>query len=231
VTTIPIVALDVPDQAAALSIVDALGDGCRFYKVGAELFTAVGPKIVNEIRSRDAEVFLDLKYHDIPNTVAGAVRNAARLGVRLLTLHAAGGTAMLSAAVEAAAEAEHCSLFAVTVLTSMDAVDIASVWGRPEALNLSDEVSRLAATAFACGLAGVVCSGREAATVKAQLGSAFGVLIPGVRFEGGHTHDQARTVTPREAAAAGADYVVVGRAVTSAPNRLAAMREVCAQLR
>jgi len=231
VTTTPIVALDVPDREAALSVIDDLGESCRFYKVGAELFTGAGPKIVQEIRSRGADVFLDLKYHDIPNTVAGAVRGAARLGVRLLTVHALGGMAMLSAAVGAAAEGERCSVFGVTVLTSMTTADVAQLWGRSGPFDLSEEVNRLAEIAHAAGLDGIVCSGREAAGVKARLGSPFGVLIPGVRFDGGATHDQSRTVTPREAAATGADYVVIGRAVTAARDRRAAMREVCDQLR
>jgi orotidine-5'-phosphate decarboxylase len=230
-STVPIIALDVPDQQAALSILDELGESCRFYKVGAELFTSTGPQIVREVRARGAHVFLDLKYHDIPNTVAGAVRNAARLGVRLVTVHAAGGPAMMSAAAKAAADVEQCSVFAVTVLTSLDAADVAEIWGRGESVNVSNEVSRLAAVARDAGVAGIVCGGREAVTVKSRLGAAFGVLVPGVRFAGGATHDQSRTVTPREAAAAGADYVVVGRAVLAASDRRAAVAEVCAQLR
>ena len=230
-STVPIVALDVPTAQAALGLIDELAETCRFYKVGAELFTAEGPRIVHEIRDRGANVFLDLKFHDIPNTVAGGVRSAARLGARLVTVHAAGGEAMLVAAAKAAAEGEHCSVFAVTVLTSLDAADIATIWGREQSLVVADEVRRLSGIAREAGLAGVVCSGREAATVKAQFGSSLGVLIPGVRFEGGVAHDQSRTVTPREAAAAGADYVVVGRAVTAAADRRSAMREVCTQLR
>lgn len=229
-STVPIVALDFPDQQSALQVVDELGDDCRFYKVGAELFTALGPRMLREIRALGADVFLDLKYHDIPNTVSGAIRSAARSGVRLLTVHAAGGPTMLSAAAKAAAEVEECSVFAVTVLTSLDAAEIAATWGRG-ALDVSEEVSRLALMARDAGVHGVVCSGREAAAVKGRFGAEFGVLIPGVRFEGGPAHDQSRTVTPREAAATGADYVVVGRAVTGATDRRAAMREVCAQLR
>jgi orotidine-5'-phosphate decarboxylase len=230
VSTVPILALDVSDREAALALVDELGETCRFYKVGAELFTAVGPQIVAEIRDRNADVFLDLKFHDIPNTVAGAVRNAARLGVRLLTVHAAGGGAMLAAAAKAAADAEHLDVFAVTVLTSLDAAAIGDVWGRSERMDLSVEVGRLAAVAHAAGLTGVVCSGHEAAAIKGRFGPKLGVLIPGVRLPGGAAHDQSRVVTPREAAAAGADYVVVGRAVTGASDRRAAMREICGQL-
>jgi len=229
-STVPIVALDFPDQQTALAMVDELGDACRFYKVGAELFTAVGPQVLREVRARGADVFLDLKYHDIPNTVSGAVRSAARCGVRLVTVHASGGAAMLTAAANAAAEAEACSVFAVTVLTSLDAAEIAAAWGRGT-LDIADEVSRLALMARDSGVDGIVCSGREAGAVKAQLGAEFGVLIPGVRFAGGAVHDQSRTVTPRQAAATGADYVVVGRAVSGAADRRGAMREVCAQLR
>jgi orotidine-5'-phosphate decarboxylase len=231
VTTVPIVALDVSDRQAAISLVDELGSDCRFYKVGAELFTAVGPRIVLDIREREADVFLDLKYHDIPNTVAGAVRSAASLGVRLLTVHAAGGSAMLAAAATASRESEQCEVLAVTVLTSLNAADVATSWGRRDALEISDEVSRLAAMANEAGIGGVVCSGQEAAAIKAQFGSRLKVLIPGVRFSGGATHDQSRTVTPQHAAAAGADYVVVGRAITAASDRRAAMREVWAQIR
>jgi orotidine-5'-phosphate decarboxylase len=230
VSTIPIVALDVADQRSAVALIEELGASCRFYKVGAELFTACGPQIVVDVRERGAEVFLDLKYHDIPNTVAGAVRSAVALGVRLLTVHASGGAAMLRAAVEAVPAPARCAIYAVTVLTSLDATAVGSAWGRAEPLDVPQEVARLARLAQAGGVAGVVCSGREARNVKTVFGETFGVLIPGIRLSGGATHDQSRTVTPAEAAAAGANYVVVGRAVTGATDRVAAMREVCRQL-
>ena len=228
---VPIVALDVADATAALEIVDALGDSCRFYKVGSELFTACGPRVVRELRAREADVFLDLKLHDIPNTVAGGLRGAAGLGARIVTVHAAGGEAMIRAAVQAAGEGGNCAVFAVTLLTSLDASDVARIWGRGEPLDAVIEVVRLAGIARSGGAAGVVCSGREAKAVKAEFGSQLEVLIPGIRLAGGAMHDQSRTVSPAEAVAAGADYVVVGRAVTAAPDRAAAMREILSQLR
>jgi orotidine-5'-phosphate decarboxylase len=230
VSVVPIVALDVADVAAALEIVDALGENCRFYKVGSELFTACGPKVVRELRAREVDVFLDLKLHDIPNTVAGGLRGATALGARIVTVHAAGGEAMIRAAVQAAADQGTCSVFAVTLLTSLDGSEVARIWGRSEPLDVGGEVVRLAGIAHTGGAAGVVCSGREARAVKARFGSSLGILIPGIRLAGGAAHDQSRTATPAEAVAAGADYVVVGRAVTAAPDRVSAMRQILSQL-
>lgn len=229
-TVVPIVALDVPNAEAALGIVDELGDTCTFYKVGSELFTAAGPSIVREVRTRGADVFLDLKFHDIPNTVAGAVRSAAALGARLLTVHAVGGSAMISAAVKAAGEAKRCAVFAVSLLTSLDRGDVAQLWGRESELSVTQEVLRLAGIARDGGAAGLVCSGREARSVKDRFGADFAVLIPGIRLPEGAAHDQSRTTTPESAVAAGADYVVLGRAVTAAPDPRAAMREMQARL-
>jgi orotidine-5'-phosphate decarboxylase len=229
-TPIPIVALDVPSQEGALRLVDQLGASCRFYKIGAELFTGSGPAVVREIRARGAEVFLDLKYHDIPNTVAGAVRRAVELDVRLLTVHASGGATMLKAAVEAAGDPTRCAVLAVTLLTSLESEEVAAVWGRDRSLRIADEVVRLAELAGETGAAGVVCGGKEARRVKERFGSSLSVLIPGIRTAGGPAHDQARVSTPADAVAAGADYVVVGRAVTAAEDRRAAMREMLVQL-
>jgi orotidine-5'-phosphate decarboxylase len=223
-----IVALDVPTTAAALDIVDVLGDSCRFYKVGSELFTRGGPGIVRAIRERRCDVFLDLKFHDIPNTVRQAASAAANLGVRLLTVHASGGRAMLDAAV-AGAGAE-CGVLAVTVLTSLDSSGLGEIWGRP-ALSVSDEVLRLAKLAESAGAHGIVCSGQEAARVRDRHANSLRTLVPGVRLEGGATHDQARVVTPRQAVEAGASYIILGRAVTAAPHPVAAMAEVNAALR
>src|SRR5215213_1484528 len=139
-STTPILALDVPTAEDALELVDYFGDLCRFYKVGNELFTAAGPAIVRALRSRGCDVFLDLKFHDIPNTVAGGVRNAAALGARLVTVHAAGGRAMLDAAVTAAGDS--CGILAVTVLTSLDGAELAANWGRSDDLDVSVEVLR-----------------------------------------------------------------------------------------
>ena len=153
------------------------------------------------------------------------------MGVRLLTVHAAGGEAMLRAAVVAAGDPGTCGVLAVTVLTALDASQLATVWGRSGGVAMPDEVLRLAGLARDAGAYGVVCSGMEAQAVKSRFGSSLAVLVPGVRLTGGSAHDQARVVTPAEAAAMGARYVVLGRAVTAAPDRLAAMREVRAQLR
>lgn len=227
--TIPIVALDYPTAAAALALVDALGDSCRFYKIGSELFTAEGPKVVREVQARGGSVFLDLKFHDIPNTVSGAVRNAARLGVRLLTVHASGGVAMLRAAAEAAASVPDCGVLAVTVLTSLDSQALGQSWGR-SVPDVNAEVLRLAELASDAGLHGIVCSGLEAAQVRTRFGDRLATLVPGVRLPGGATQDQARVVTPRAAREAGARYIILGRAVTAAAAPLDAMKSVRADL-
>lgn len=227
-TTTPIVALDVTKAEDALEIVALLAEHCQFYKVGNELFTATGPGIVRELRARGCDVFLDLKFHDIPNTVAGGVRNAAKLGARLVTVHAAGGVAMMRAAVDAGGD--QCGVLAVTVLTSLTAEDAANAWGRTGTLELSNEVLRLAALAHGTGVHGVVCSGREAASVRERFGDRLATLVPGVRPAGAATQDQARVVTPRQAAEAGARYVVVGRAVTAADDPREAMAGIVAEL-
>ena len=226
--TIPIVPLDVPTAAEALELVDDLGDRCRFYKIGNELFTACGPSIVRDVKARGCEVFLDLKFHDIPNTVAGGVRRAAALGARLVTVHATGGHAMLEAAVGAAGET--CNVLAVTVLTSLSAAELADAWGREAGISAEAEVLRLSEMAAAAGAHGVVCSGREASLVRDRFRGRLATLVPGVRAAGGAVQDQARVVTPREAAAAGARYAIIGRMVTAAPDRRAAMDSVLAEL-
>jgi orotidine-5'-phosphate decarboxylase len=226
----PIVALDVGDESAALQLVDELGDLCRFYKVGSELYTCEGPGVVRGLQAHGASVFLDLKFHDIPNTVRGAVRSAASLGVRLLTVHASGGRAMIEAAAAGVRDAAAtCDILAVTVLTSMDDAALSEVWGRNVA-DMEGEVLRLARLALDSGAQGVVCSGREAAAVRSSFGRALTTLVPGVRLGGADKQDQSRVVTPREAAAAGADYVVIGRAVTAAKHPRNAMAEVLADL-
>jgi orotidine-5'-phosphate decarboxylase len=221
--TIPIVALDFPVSWSALKLVTRLGDSCRFYKVGSELFTASGPAIVDELRNLGCDVFLDLKLHDIPNTVAGAMRRISAMDVRLTTVHASGGRAMIEAAVEAAGEG--CEVFAVTVLTSIDATALADVVG-PSAANVSEMVIRLAALASSSGARGVVCSGDEAKLIRNRFGPKLKLLIPGIRLEGDAAGDQARVVTPQAAVAAGADYMVVGRSVTEAADPEAAMKKV-----
>jgi orotidine-5'-phosphate decarboxylase len=226
--TTPIVPLDVPTGVDALELVEYLGDTCRFYKVGNELFTAAGPAVVQELRLRGKDVFLDLKFHDIPNTVAGGVRNAAALGARLVTVHAAGGLPMLKAAVEAAGP--KCGVLAVTVLTSLSAEDVQAAWGRTDRLDLSTEVMRLADLALQAGAHGIVCSGREAAMVRQKFGDQLAILVPGVRSAGGATQDQVRVVTPQQAVEAGARYIIAGRMITAAADKRAAMQRLLAEL-
>lgn len=229
----PIVALDVSSAEDALALARRLGDSCRFYKVGSELFTAAGPSVVRSLLDDGADVFLDLKFHDIPNTVAGAVRSAAALGVRLLTVHASGGGAMLRAAQEAASVAVpaggRCELLAVTVLTSLTADALAAASGR-DAVDMEREVVRLASAAAEAGLHGIVCSGAEAATVRAAFGDRLALLVPGIRLAGGSSHDQRRVMTPAAAQAAGARYLILGRAVTAAADPRRAMATVLAEL-
>jgi orotidine-5'-phosphate decarboxylase len=227
VSTTPIIALDVPTAEDALEMVEYFGDLCRFYKVGNELFTATGPAIVQALRARDCDVFLDLKFHDIPNTVAGGVRNAAAMGARLVTVHASGGRAMLEAAV--AAGGASCGILAVTVLTSLDAEDVAQAWGRQK-VDVSTEVMRLAEAAATAGAHGIVCSGLEAGMIRDRFDDRLATLVPGIRAAAAATDDQARVVTPEGVAAAGARYAVVGRMVTAAKDRRVAMEQVRAAL-
>ena len=229
--TTPIVALDVPSLARARAIVDTLGAACDFYKVGLQLFVAEGPPVVSWLREQAKRVFLDLKLHDIPNTVRGAARSAAAHGASLLTVHASGSSAMLAAAVEGAGaqDGTGCGVLAVTVLTSLTASDVEVAWGRPIA-SVEDEVVRMAGIARAAGTFGIVCAGTEAAAVQAVHGVALRVLVPGVRDAGGAADDQSRVVTPAQAAAAGAAYVVLGRMVTAAADPAAAYRAAVAQL-
>ena len=225
----PIVALDVPDGASARRLVEALGDACRFYKVGSQLFTAEGPAIVRWLRDAECDVFLDLKFHDIPATMRGGARSAAALGARLLTVHASAGVEGVRAAVEGAGEG--CGVLAVTVLTSLDAATLARTWDRPVGgLSVEAEVLRLAGIAADAGAHGIVCSGQEVGRVRAAYGDRLAPLVPGIRLSGGATHDQARVATPASAAADGARYLVLGRAVTAAPDPAAAMAAVHAEL-
>ncbi|MBL8959446.1 MAG: orotidine-5'-phosphate decarboxylase [Gemmatimonadetes bacterium] len=223
--SIPIVALDFSTAAEALDLVRRLGDSCRFYKVGSELFTAAGPDVVRAIRELGHEVFLDLKFHDIPNTVAGAVRSAVGTGASMLTVHASGGGAMLRAAVDAAGD---CRVMGVTVLTSFSAAGLGEAWGRAIGA-VGDEVTRLAGLCQGAGAHGLVCSGHELAAVRAAA-PGLRPLVPGIRFAEGEAHDQARVMTPEAAAAAGASYLVIGRMVTASADPVAAMRRVTAAL-
>lgn len=226
--TQPIVALDYPSADAAFSLVERL-PGADFFKVGLQLYTAEGPAVVKRLKQDGRRVFLDLKLHDIPNTVAGAVRAACDLGVDLLTLHASGGSAMMEAAAAAAAKASGPPLlFGVTVLTSLRALEVEAAWGR-ESVDVDDEVLRLARLCAASGLSGVVASVHELAAIRASA-PELRVLTPGIRFGGDAAGDQARVATPGEASKAGADYIVVGRSVTAAADPAAAFQRVVSEL-
>jgi orotidine-5'-phosphate decarboxylase len=222
-----ILALDTPSASEALALVDAIGDGADFYKVGLELYSSAGPAVVDELRKRKKRVFLDLKLHDIPNTVAGAVSAVGDLGVDLLTVHAAGGRAMLDAARKAAGG--RVGLLGVTVLTSLAADDVGVVWGRP-VTDVGAEVLRLAALVSDAGLNGVVSSVGEVPSLRARFGSDFLLVAPGIRLAGGERGDQKRVATPAEAVKAGADYLVVGRAVTGASDPKRALDAVHADM-
>jgi orotidine-5'-phosphate decarboxylase len=218
-----IVALDHPAADAALAQVAALGDAVARYKVGLELFIAEGRALVDELHRRDKRVFLDLKLHDIPETVRRAAEVAAKLGVDLLTVHAAGGRAMLEAAV---AGAGNTKVLAVTVLTSLDAQDLAAdgIGDGTEAA-----VLRRARLAHAAGCAGVIASPHETAAIRAQLPSPFLIVTPGVRLAAAGD-DQKRVATPKAAIAAGADAIVVGRPIRDAKDRRAAADEILREL-
>jgi orotidine-5'-phosphate decarboxylase len=222
-----IVALDVSTAAAAQKIVAAVGDSALTYKIGMQLYTAEGPQVVRDLEASGRQVFLDLKYHDIPNTVAGAVSEAAKLGVSMLTVHAAGSGKMLRAAVDAARVRPGLMVLAVTVLTSLDAYDLDKIGIRG---TVEDSVVRLATIALANGCQGVVASAREASTLRAELGNNFAIVTPGVRPAGTSAGDQVRTVTPAEAIAAGASHIVVGRPITEAADPAAEARAILAQI-
>jgi len=228
-SAVPIVALDFWMADAALSMVDVLGSRCDFYKVGSELFTVAGPPIVRQLSARGKRVFLDLKFHDIPNTVEKAVAAAAELGASIVTIHASGGEKMIRAAVRNSGP--DCEVFAVTILTSLTGADLAAVRGGSVVSDdLTPEVMRLAELSAACGASGVVCSGLEAGMLRDRFGASLKLLVPGVRLPGDERGDQSRVVTPSEAARAGASYVVLGRTVTSAADPAAAMDQAVASL-
>ncbi len=223
-----IVALDVSSAAAAQKIVAAVGDSAFTYKVGMQLFTAGGPGVVRDLVASGRRVFLDLKYHDIPTTVAAATREAAALGAGMITVHAAGGGPMLRAAVEAAHSVNRAlTVLGVTVLTSMDDQDLDKVGVRGQVV---DQVLRLAALAITNGCQGVVASALEAFELRTGLGDDFLIVTPGVRPAGKDHGDQSRVVTPAEAIAAGASYIVVGRPITAAENPAEETRAILEQM-
>jgi orotidine-5'-phosphate decarboxylase len=220
-----IVALDFPDAGAALGLVDRLEGTASFFKVGLELYLAEGNQLVAELLRRGLSVFLDLKLHDIPNTVAAAVRSAGRLGVNMLTVHAAGGPEMLSAAVEAAPEG--LNLLAVTVLTSMDASQLQAtgISATPAA-----QVETLASIALASKIPGLVCSPMEVGSLREKFGAKPLLVTPGIRPEGSDAGDQRRLATPSAAIAAGASYLVVGRPISRAADPAKAAIAIAAEI-
>jgi orotidine-5'-phosphate decarboxylase len=217
------VALDYPDAEQALRLVDSLGQTCQWFKVGMELYYATGNTIVHQLRDRGFDVFLDLKLHDIPNTVAGAVRSATQAGAGLLTLHASGGSAMMTAAAVAAKAPGSPRLLAVTVLTSMDAAQLA---GTGISASPADQVLRLAKLATQSGIDGFVCSAEEVAAVRLATGTDTLLVIPGIRPTGTAIGDQKRIATPAQAIADGASMLVVGRPITQAADPAAAAQAI-----
>ncbi len=225
-------AIDTADLAAALDLANALAGAVGGLKIGKELFTAHGPPAVARFIEAGHQVFLDLKVHDIPATAAGAVRAAASLGCFVLTVHASGGPAMLRAAAEAAAQAAAQTpkppmVVGVTVLTSLDDDDLDAVG---QSGPVADQVMRLAGLAKSCGLDGVVCSPREIAALRSALGADFTLIVPGVRPVWAGADDQKRVMTPAEAVAAGADYLVIGRPITRAADPARAARRIAAEI-
>ncbi len=218
-----IVALDLPNGAEALALVQRLKDRIQWFKVGLELYLAEGNSIVEKIRAEGGSVFLDLKLHDIPSTVAGAVRSVSKTGAKMLTVHAAGGPAMLAAAQEAAATAPSAlKLLAVTVLTSMDGAQLAATG---VSASPGEQVLRLAEVAYGAGISSFVASSQETARLRSAFPHST-LVIPGIRPTGSAVGDQKRIATPAVAITAGADYLVVGRPITQAPDPAVAAQAI-----
>jgi len=219
-----IVALDYDNKHSALTLADRLDPKYCRVKVGKELFTAAGPPVVKELSDRGFDVFLDLKFHDIPNTVAKALSAAADLGVWMANVHASGGSRMMSAAKQALGNSgSDMLLIGVTVLTSMDTSDLEEVGIKR---TLSDQVLHLASMTKDSGLDGVVCSAQEARTLKESLGEDFKLVTPGIRLANSAADDQRRIVTPADAMALGSDYLVIGRPITQSADPLATLLEI-----
>ena len=219
-----IVALDYDNQDSALTLADRLDPRLCRLKVGKELFTAAGPSVVKKLTDRGFDIFLDLKFHDIPNTVAKAIGTAADLGVWMTNVHASGGSRMMSAARQALdSKGSDMLLIGVTVLTSMDVSDLEEVGVQG---NASAQVLRLAELAKNSGLDGVVCSAQEAKLLKESLGQGFKLVTPGIRLADSAADDQRRIVTPADALALGSDYLVIGRPITKSTDPLATLLEI-----
>ena len=223
-----IVALDYPTPQPAFELLEKLDPQLCRVKVGKEMFTRMGPAFVEACMKRGFDVFLDLKFHDIPNTVAGACRAGADLGVWMMNVHASGGRRMMQAACEAVDKSStETVLIAVTILTSLSEEELAEVGFSGSA---ADNVSRLAALAQSSGMHGVVCSPREAQQLRSDLGDEFLLVTPGVRPAGSDTADQRRVMTPRDAMNAGSNYLVIGRPITAAEDPLQALQQIADSL-
>jgi orotidine-5'-phosphate decarboxylase len=220
-----IVAIDEPDYGHARVVVEHTAPAVDWYKVGYEAYYGYGDLILTLLREAGKQIFLDLKLHDIPNTVAAAVRGTARSGARLLTVHATGGAAMLSAAV--AAKSAGMRIVAVTVLTSLAADDLRAIGIESDP---ADQALRLALLARTSGVDGVVCAVDDAARIRRECGAGFAIVCPGIRPSGSPSEDQRRVATPAEAARAGADFIVVGRPVTKSDDPAAAARAIVDEL-
>lgn len=214
-----IVALDVPTRAKAMALVDMLGPACSSYKVGLQLLTEAGPEIVRELTCCGKKVFLDLKLHEIPSSVEGAVRAAGKLGVGMVTVHASAGSAVLRAAVSAATEHPNLKVLALTVITSLTDEDLPEIGLAP---SVRQQAERLAVLASHCGCHGIVASAREAAYLASLLPSGTLIVTPGIQLSGAHANDQARVATPELARQAGASHVVIGRSIAQSANPQAA---------
>ncbi|NCF18361.1 MAG: orotidine-5'-phosphate decarboxylase [Haliea sp.] len=223
-----IVALDYPSAAPALELAGRLSPSLCRLKIGKELYTRCGPALVEQLQGKGFDIFLDLKFHDIPNTVAGAVRAAGELGVWMVNVHAGGGRRMMEAAVDSLQGlAQKPLLIGVTVLTSMTEEDLRELGYRETA---AQRVLRLSALAADCGLDGVVCSAVEATELREARGDDFCLVTPGIRLAGDSADDQRRVVTPADALSMGSDYLVIGRSITGAADPLAALERVHAEL-
>jgi len=223
-----IVALDYPQPEPALQLLEKLDPLLCRVKVGKEMFTRMGPAFVEACMKRGFDVFLDLKFHDIPNTVAGACRAGADLGVWMMNVHASGGRRMMQAAREAVDKSStETLLIAVTILTSLSEEELAEIGYAGSA---ADNVSRLAALAQSSGMHGVVCSPREAQQLRSNLGDNFLLVTPGVRPAGSDTADQRRVMTPQDAMSAGSNYLVIGRPITAAEDPLQALQQIADSL-
>ena len=228
------IALDLDDLGSACQIMDRLGDSAKLYKVGPQLFTRVGPAIIKEIKNRGKNLFLDLKFHDIPNTVAKASESAVELGVDIFNIHISGGMEMMSASAEATRSKsaklgiKKPILLGVTVLTSMDEAELQTLYDTKR--DIESQIIHLAKLANSAGLDGVVASPKEIKLIRRNLGNGFVILTPGVRTEKLEGDDQKRIMTPSQAFLDGADYIVVGRPIYQSPDPVEAFEKILRQI-